>query len=264
MLRVSIITVSLNSEKTIRQTLESVLSQSYKHIEHIVIDGGSEDDTLSICNEFSHLSKIVSEPDKGIYDAMNKGLRLAKGDVIAILNSDDFFYNDDVVADVVSVFLKNEKVGIVYGDTLVGKFGKQGELEKITRIIRPGKFDRMKFNSGWMPPHVSVYIRKRVYERHGLFSTNFVIGGDYELLLRFMYKEKVHSFYFDKPCVCFRIGGVSTAGLKNRVLMLKESKKAWEMNKLRTSFLTPYLKMSRGLLNLITTKLERLANRPID
>lgn len=253
-MKVSIITATYNSEVTIEQTLQSVRGQSYNNIEHIIIDGKSKDNTVSICEKFPHVVSIISEQDKGIYDAMNKGLSKCTGDIIAILNSDDVYVDDNVISDIVSTF-RNTDHNIVYGNTIAGDYNDQGDFSNISRVVKPGKFKRSKFLTGWMPSHVSVYAYRSVYNQYGAFSLNFKIGADYEWLLRTMFKNKVPSFYLDRDCVKFRLGGISTASLSNRLLTIEETKLAWKLNELNPWVITPFLKPVRGILDVIKTKL---------
>jgi glycosyltransferase len=221
---ISIITISYNAEATIKKTLSSVASQSFDRIEHIIIDGGSKDKTLDICKSFSHVSKLISEPDKGVYDAFNKGLKLATGDVIGFLNADDTLYNDNSVQEIVNAFTQNE-TDIVYGN-----LDYINENRKVIRnwISRP--YEKGLVKKAWMPAHPTFYCKKDVYNRLGGYDDTFKIGGDFELCLRFLEVNKVPSYYLDKKLVKMLIGGISNSGLKSKWTIYKEELRAFKLN----------------------------------
>ena len=201
-MKVSIITISFNTENTIGNTLKSAEGQSYKNIEHIIIDGGSKDNTLEICNSFSHISKIISEPDNGVYDAFNKGLELATGDVVGFLNADDIFYNENSVQEIANIFLNNE-ADIVYGN--LDYVNKEG---KVIRNWTSRSYEKGLVKKAWMPAHPTFYCKKEVYDRLGGYNDSFKIGGDFELCLRFLEINKVPSFYLNKKLVKILVGGI--------------------------------------------------------
>lgn len=242
-MKVSIITATYNSEKTVRDTLESVAAQSYEDIEHIFFDGQSQDRTLAIVKEYRHVAKIKSENDNGLYDAMNRGLAMATGDIIGILNSDDVYMDSKVISDVVEVFQKYE-VDCVYADL---EYVAEDDLSNVVRSWRSGEYEKDSFLRGWMPPHPTFFVRKEVYERHGKFRQDMGSAADYELMLRFLYKEKCRCAYLGRTIVKMRTGGVSNASLKNRWRANQMDRKAWIINGLEPAWYTLYMKPLRKI-----------------
>ena len=242
-MKVSIITVSYNSAKTIIETIESVVNQSYDNIEYIIIDGDSKDGTKDIIESYKHqIHTIVSEPDKGIYDAMNKGLALATGDVIGLLNSDDTFAHKDVIKNVVATF-NAKQVDAVYGNL---KY-INGATKATVRNWKSGAYRRSKFLFGWMPPHPTFFVKREAYEQFGRFDTSLKSAADYELMLRFLYKNKVTAAHNNEVMVLMRTGGQSNASLKNHILANLEDRKAWIKNQLYPYFFTTLLKPVRKI-----------------
>ena len=224
MFKISIITISYNAEITIEKTLKSIESQSYDNIEHIIVDGGSHDNTLEICNSFPHISKIISEPDKGVYDAFNKGLNIATGDVIGFLNADDTFYNENSIQDIVDAFSNNE-TDIVYGN--LEYVNKEGKVIR-NWISRP--YEKGLVKKAWMPAHPTFYCKKEVYDRLGGYNDSFKIAGDFELCLRFLEVNKVSSYYLNKKLVKMLVGGISNSGFKSKWIIFKEELRAFKIN----------------------------------
>lgn len=220
-MKISVITATWNSGKTIGDTLRSVFNQSFTDVEHIIKDGGSKDDTLEICKNFEQkyytdgdkgrTINILSDKDKGIYDAMNQGVKAATGDVIGILNSDDFYTSDDVLARVAEEFEKNPQLEAVYGDI---HFVKDENLKKCTRYFSSRYFRPWALRFGFMPAHPSFYVRREVYEKYGLYDLDFRTSSDFEMMVRLFVKEKIRSKYINKDFVTMRAGGESTAGLE--------------------------------------------------
>lgn len=247
-MKVSIITVVYNNKVTVVDAIKSVLSQDYQNIEYIVIDGQSTDGTVEEIKPYlKYISHFLSEPDKGIYDAMNKGLKLATGDIIGILNSDDFYDNDHIISDVVSNF-KSKKVDLIFGDIV---YVKPDNLEKITRYYSSANFSPNKFAWGWMPAHPSCFFKREVYEKYGYFKTDYKISADYELLTRFMAKYKISYDYIPQVFVKMRTGGASTANFKSNWILNKEIVRACRENGIKTNIYKVLLKYFVKIFELI-------------
>ena len=240
---VSVITTSYNSEKTISDTLQSVAIQKYPNIEHIIIDGASKDHTLEIVKGFKHVKKVVSEPDKGLYDAMNKGLAICTGDIVGFLNSDDLYIAADVIDRIVDQFNK-EKADALYADLV---YVNPTNTKKVVRKWRANKFGLSKFLFGWMPPHPTFFVKKEIYDRLGGFNTSLKSSADYELMLRFLYKHRIKVCYLPQVIVKMRTGGMSNATLLNRIKANNEDRAAWKINDLKAYFFTPWLKPLRKI-----------------
>jgi glycosyltransferase len=242
-MKVSIITTSFNSARTIRSTLESVASQDYGNIEHIIVDCASKDGTLDIVREFPHVSQLISEKDNGLYHGMNKGLSMTTGDIICFLNSDDWYPTDDVISQVVKV-LGSHNVQVLYGDL---QYVDRININKIARTWRSGQFKRKNLYYGWMPPHPTFFALKEVYEKVGLFDTTLRNAADYELMLRVLLKHEMDACYLPQILVKMRRGGYSNAKLAHRLRANREDNLAWHLNGLRPGILTRYLKPLRKL-----------------
>jgi glycosyltransferase involved in cell wall biosynthesis len=240
---VTIVTATYNSARTIHDTLTSVAAQDYPRIEHVIVDGLSTDDTLDIVRGYPHVSRIISEKDAGIYDAMNKGIRHSAGDIIGLLNSDDFYISGDVISKVVEQMLRMEAKAL-YGDLV---YVHPDQTNKIIRTWIAGKCHPRKFLFGWMPPHPTFFVRREVYERYGVFNTALKSAADYELMLRFLYKEKVSVCYLPRVLVKMRAGGMSNASMRNRINANIEDREAWRVNRIRPYFYTTWLKPLRKL-----------------
>ncbi len=246
-MKITVITPTFNSAATLRDTLASVRDQNYPCLEHIIVDGGSTDETLDIVASFPHVTRVVSERDKGIYDAMNKGIRLATGDVVGILNSDDV-YTDNGVLTTIALAFANPGVMTVYADL---QYVYPNDLEKVQRTWITGPFKKRNFYYGWMPPHPTFFVRKEVYEQAGDFNLNLRSAADYEFMLRILLKHGLSSFYIPQVLVKMRAGGMSNASLTNRLRANKEDRMAWKMNGLRPYFFTLYLKPIRKIHQFI-------------
>jgi len=250
-LKISIVTATFNSEKTVVDTLESVLSQRYPNTEHIIKDGRSSDNTLQKLIAYPHITKVISEADDGIYDAMNKGINIATGDLIGILNSDDLYENENVLNIVADVF-KEKNVDAVYGDLV---YTDPHNTNKVIRTWKAGKYHKSKWLRGWMPPHPTFFVRRKIYEKYGLFDLDLKSSADYEIMLRFLYKHDISVAYLDKTLVKMRAGGQSNATLKNRIKANKEDRLAWEKNGLRPPFYTTYFKPIRKIPQFFKKKI---------
>lgn len=224
-MKVSVITATWNSGKTVKDTIESVLYQTYTNVEHIIKDGGSKDNTMEICEEYKKKlyssadapspkiksMKVVSEKDGGIYDAMNKGIEMATGDIIGILNSDDFYTSNDVLQKVADEFQKDSSLEAVYGDI---HFVKPENLKKCTRYYSSKSFRPWLLRFGFMPAHPSFYVRREVYEKYGLYDLQFRTSSDFEWMVRLFAKHHIRAKYLPMDFVTMRDGGESTAGMK--------------------------------------------------
>lgn len=228
-LKISIITVAYNSAKTIKDTIESILSQDYDNIEYIIIDGNSNDGTIDIVKQYSDkINYFVSEEDKGIYDGMNKGIEAATGDIIGILNSDDFYPNSYVISNVVKTFLKR-KCDAVYGDLV---YVKENDITKVTRYWQAGDYSTSKIKNGWMLPHPTFFVKKEIYKKYGNYNANLESASDYEMILKLLYKQNISAFYIPMILVKMRTGGKSNSSLMNRIRANKEDGLAWANNQL--------------------------------
>ena len=234
-MKVSIITITYNSAETVEDTIQSVLSQSYPNIEYIIVDGASKDDTLSIVNRYKDkIATIQSEPDKGIYDAMNKGVRLATGDLIGILNSDDFYADAQVISDIVKTVQSAGADGC-YADLV---YVDRNETSRVVRTWKSGEYRHGQFMRGWMPPHPTFFVKRAIYAKHGLYSLQLRSAADYELMLRLIHKHGISLAYLPRVITKMRAGGQSNVTLKNRWKANKEDRLAWKMNGLQPGFLT--------------------------
>lgn len=216
-MEISVITVTYNSAVTVRDTIESVLKQTYPNIEYLIVDGASKDKTVSIIKEyeskFGGRLHYISEPDKGIYDAMNKGISMATGDVVGILNSDDFFTSNDVIAHVADAFAQVNDIDAVYGDI---HFVKDENLQKCTRYYSSKGFRPWLLRFGFMPAHPSFYCKKSVFEKYGLYDLQYRTSSDFEMMVRLLWGNKIKTKYLNKDFVTMRAGGESTAGLASK------------------------------------------------
>lgn len=246
-MKISIITACYNSSATIVDTLRSVAAQDYNDIEHIIVDGASTDNTLEIVKQYPHLAKVVSEGDNGIYDAMNKGIAIATGDVIGILNSDDVYTNSSSISKVMKAFGSNG-TEVVYADLQYVKYNNPG---KVTRTWHSGKFSKRKFYFGWMPPHPTFFVRKSVYEKIGNFNCALRSAADYEFMLRVLLKNDFKPYYIPEVLVKMRTGGMSNATLGNRMRANREDREAWRINNISPYFFTIPFKPLRKVLQFI-------------
>lgn len=247
MIRISIITVCFNSAATIRETIESVLSQDYKNIEYIIVDGSSTDGTQEIVNDYtSGIAKFISEKDKGLYDAMNKGIDLATGDVIGLLNSDDIFAHSHVISRVADIF-GQKNVEIVYGDLY---YFRSGFPDKPLRFYLGGQFSLKKISYGLMPPHPTFFIKKSVYEKYGKFDTQYSLSADFDLILRFLGIHKVFFEYLPEVLVKMRMGGKSTSSLRRLLTMNREDLHSCKKHGIKTNIVKFYSKYLFKIFNL--------------
>ena len=247
-MKVSIITAVLNSRDYIEDCLKTILNQTYPNIEHTIIDGGSTDGTLSIIEKFLNKKcRFVSERDQGVYDAINKGIKLSSGEIIGILNADDIYADKNVIKNVVKTIIENN-VDSCYGDLV---YVARDNTNKVIRYWEAENFHKDKFKRGWMPPHPTFFVKKSIYEKYGMFNTAFPLAADYELMLRFLYKNEISSTYIPRVLVKMRIGGISNPGLYTFKAIL-ENYRAWKVNELSpnpiTFFLKPFSKIFQFML----------------
>ena len=239
---ISIITATFNSAKTLKDTIQSVLRQTNKDFEYLIIDGGSTDETIDIVksyeSEFSGRLKWVSEKDQGIYDAMNKGIKMASGDVVGILNSDDYFTSDDILQTVDNAF-KSHEIDAIYGDI---HFIRDGAPDKCVRYYSSRMFSPFWLRFGFMPAHPSFYCKREVFEKAGLYSLDYKIGADYEMMVRLFKKYRIMSQYINKDFVTMRTGGASNNNVRSRITLINEDVKACKENGVYTNSLFVMLK----------------------
>ena len=230
--KITIVTVCYNSAATIRDTLESVALQFNKNFEHIIVDGGSTDGTVAVIREWNkHPIRFISEPDKGIYDAMNKGIRLASGDIIGILNSSDLYYDSHVLENV-SVVMSDASVDACYADLI---YVDQRNLKKIIRYWKSCVFKKGLFKKGWVPPHPTFFVRRLVYEKYGLFDLNYSLAADFELMARLLERFQIQSIYVPKIFIKMRFGGVTNNSAVNIIRQNIEIYKACKKNNIPLS-----------------------------
>jgi glycosyltransferase involved in cell wall biosynthesis len=247
--KISIITVTYNSAQTLEQTIQSVLLQDYENVEYIVVDGNSTDDTLSVIRNYRHkIAHFVSEKDDGLYHALNKGIALATGDIIGILHADDFYISDNVLTGIAETF-KINNAEAVYADLY---YVDKDNTDKIVRKWKSGNYTPGKFLWGWMPPHPAFFVKKELYTKFGAFNTTLRSAADYELMLRFIHKNKIKVAYFPEFIVKMRTGGQSNASVKNRVNANKEDRKAWDLNGIKPYFFTLTLKPLRKISQFLS------------
>jgi glycosyltransferase involved in cell wall biosynthesis len=216
---ISIITVCYNSVKTIQETLQSVASQRYPHVEYILIDGGSTDGTQDVIRSFSqHIAHVVSEPDNGIYDAMNKGIALATGDIVGLLNADDLYANENVLATVAQAFF-DQQLDACYSDLI---YFASNDPDKVLRYWRSNSFRPGLFAKGWCPAHPTFFVRRQLYERYGAFDIHFNGGNDVELMMRFLEKHHIQTRYLPEVMVRMRLGGVSNSSIKGIIMQNRQ------------------------------------------
>jgi glycosyltransferase involved in cell wall biosynthesis len=246
-MKITVITVNYNADKTLGRTLESVAKQIYPNVEHILIDGGSTDNSMTIAKTFgAHLSKSLSESDKGIYDAMNKGLALATGDVVAFLNADDFYASNDILSHVAQLMVSNE-LDILTGNVA---FFRSGSENKTLRIYNSGRFEIKKLALGLMPAHPALFIRRDILVKAGGFKADYKIAGDFELIARILTRQNIKMEHLSRILVMMQLGGISTSGWRAKLLMNREILRACSENKISTNLLKIWFRYPAKLLEL--------------
>ncbi len=253
-MKISIITATWNSGATLRHTMESVLAQTYPDVEHIIVDGCSSDHTMKIVHElvprYNGRLHCVSEKDQGLYDAMNKGIAMASGDILGILNSDDFYTDTDVLTTVASAF-ENNDIDAVYGDI---HYVNDDDLNKCVRFYSSRIFSRRLMRFGFMPAHPSFYCKKCIYDQYGTFNLEYKIGADFENLLRLIFVSRIRTQYIKKDFVTMRTGGTSTNGFASHKQILRDHQRAFRENGIYSNILLESLRYLYKIYELITTK----------
>ena len=246
-MKISIITVCFNSEATIKKTIQSVSSQTYGNIEYIIVDGSSKDTTLEIIKKHEHnITKWISEPDKGLYDAMNKGIQLASGDLVGVLNSDDIFIDNNVLENIAKFHLENDI------DASVGNVFYCNKAGKYVRKYSAKNWHPDKLKIGFMPAHPSIFFKRDLFEKYGNYHLDFISGADYELIIRFFLRNKITWEFSNITTTSMLIGGISSSGYKSYKLISREIKKALESNDIQFSYLKILLRVIwklKGFLN---------------
>ncbi len=244
-MKISIITITYNSENTVEDTLRSVLSQDFPNKEYIIVDGLSSDQTVPVINRYAaHIDKFISEKDKGLYDALNKGIEMATGDVIGMLHSDDLYADEKVLSKVAQAFAIDPEIEAVYADLV---FVDRNKPDKVLRTWKAGDYEEGSFKKGWMPPHPTFFVKKEVYEKYGNFNTSLKLSADYELMLRFIHKQKIKVHYLPETIVMMRMGGISNTSFFVKLKANIEDKMAWKLNDLKPGFLTTIRKPLKKL-----------------
>lgn len=247
--KISIVTVVFNNEKTIVDAIQSVLNQSYPHIEYVVVDGGSNDKTVPLINSFKdQIGYFISERDKGLYDAMNKGIQASTGDVIGILNSDDLYQDSGVIAAVMEQFNNDSKLDILYGDLV---YVKSDDTDKVVRNWKSKPYYNNFFENGNVPPHPALFVRSNVYKTVGLFNLEYKLAADYELMLRMLKKHNFKTKYINKLIVKMRLGGATNHSFANILNQNKEILKSWKSNELKAPITLMPSRIIKRLLQFI-------------
>lgn len=244
-MKISIITITYNSEKTVEDTIKSVVSQDFPNVEYLIIDGLSKDKTLQVVNKYSaYIDKVVSEKDKGLYDALNKGIKHATGEVVGMLHSDDVYANNQVLSKVAQQFAIDPSLEAVYADLV---FVDRDNTEKVLRTWKSGAYKEDAFKQGWMPPHPTFFVKKSVYDRLGGFNLDLKLSADYELMLRFIHKEKIKIAYLPEVIVKMRMGGISNTSFFVKLKANMEDKLAWKLNGVKPGWFTTIRKPLKKL-----------------
>ena len=260
-MKISIITATYNSAKTLQDTINSVLSQDYADFEHIIVDGNSKDDTVEIIRSNAERYKPgqlkwISEPDKGIYDAMNKGISMATGDVVGLLNSDDFYASDNILSTIAHAMENDKDVDAVYGDVC---YVKSNDTSKLVRYYSSRYFRRFNMHFGFMPAHPSFYCRRHVYEGHQIaegkyFDTSYKVASDFEFLVRTIYVSRIRTLYINKVFVTMRVGGASSSGVASHKAIFTDHLRALKRNKVYSNSLMLAMRYPFKVLDLITSR----------
>lgn len=247
-MKISIITATYNSAAHVTSCIESVNNQTYPNIEHIIVDGASKDNTVEIVKAIpNRVAKLISEPDKGIYDAMNKGIELATGDIVGILNADDFYASNTIIETIVKVF-QEANVESVFGNL---DFVVANDIDKVVRHWKSAPFIQGSFSKGWHPPHPTFFVKNEVYEKYGLFDTSLDVSADFELMLRMLERFKISTFFIDETIVKMRYGGESTGSLQKIITGNKNILKAFKINGVKISPFHTFKRLSKKALQFL-------------
>lgn len=250
-MKISVITATYNRASTIVRAISSIKSQTYSNIQTVIVDGASEDNTIRLLTKLlSSDDIVVSEPDNGIYDALNKGLKLSSGDIIAFLHSDDLYFDDDVISKVMK-FFEDDKIDLVYGNVV---FFSEANTEKIVRFYESDPLSEKNLAWGKMPAHPAIFIRRKLYEKIGCFKTDYRIAGDYEFLCRLVKSGKITTVYYPRTLVSMQYGGVSTGGIRNTILLYKEVYRALKANGIYSNLFM--------LISKYPSKIRQLLKKP--
>ena len=253
-MKISIITITYNSSKTLATTLTSVANQDYHNIEHIIVDGLSKDNTIEIVKQFPHVAKWISEKDNGLYDALNKGIKMATGDVIGLIHSDDFLASNDAVSKVVKAFQENS-IDSIIGDI---SFVHPDNLKKVVRHYSSKNWNPNKFAKGYMPAHPAFYCKKEFFDKYGYYKMGYKIAADYELLIRFLYTHKISYKYIAETIAMMRTGGTSNENFKSRIILNQEIVRACAENGIKTNMATLSLKYGNKVFEYVKPMLNNL------
>jgi glycosyltransferase involved in cell wall biosynthesis len=247
-MKISIITATFNSEKTLEETILSVINQTYQDIEYTIVDGGSIDRTLEVVNKYrERIAKIISEPNRGVYHALNTGIKYTSGEIIGFLHSDDVYFDNSIIETVAKNF-KESSIDCLWGDLL---YVAKDNLQKIIRYWKSSEYREGLFETGWVPPHPSFFVKKEIYEKYGDFNLDFKIAADYELMFRFLKKYKIKGKYISKIFIRMRVGGFSH---KNKKQGNFECIRAWKINGFKMPLYTPFLRILRRLVQILSNK----------
>lgn len=259
-MKISIITTSYNSVHTLRDTMDSVLRQSYADYEYIVVDGASKDGTVDLIREYEPLFgdrlRWVSEPDRGIYDAMNKGIAMSTGDVVGLLNSDDFYTSDDILATVAHSFSSSDAPDAIYGDV---HYVDENDITRPVRYYSSRKFTRKRMLMGYMPAHPSFYVRKECYEKYGAFDTSYRVAADFDNLLRLIYVNEISTRYIAKDFVTMRMGGASSSGLSSYRRIISDHFRAYRTNGVKPRYILYFWRYVKKLFEFSRKSRAKIA-----
>lgn len=248
-IKISVITVCLNSQDTIRRTLESVQNQTHHNIEHIIVDGKSNDNTIDIVKGYDHVAKVISEQDSGLYEAMNKGIDTATGDIVGFLNSDDFYTDETVLEQIACQFTDND-VDAIYADVqyVVGH-----DINKIVRYYSSSSWNVSRLKYGFLPAHPTFYVKRHLYSELGMYKTDYKIAADFDLILRFFTKKKIKFVYIKKPLVTMLRGGISTRNIRSKYIAGKETLQSCRENGIKSNWLFMFYRFFVKSIEVLST-----------